>query len=142
MPHEGQEALRRILHHLPAQILVAPRYLPAILADSNKLTLSYVLNNLAQANTPPPDKGQVTDYVAPRNKIEKQIVSIWQETLGIQQVGVYDNFFELGGNSLVGIKLINRINETFKVKVSAVSLYEQPSVNKINRTNCRYTIRK
>ena len=132
-PHEGQEALQRILHHLPQQILVSPRYLPAVIADGNKLTLAYVLSNLAQAAGPPPANGHQADYVAPRNKIEQQIVAIWQETLDIQQVGIYDNFFDLGGNSLVGIKLINRINETFQVHISAVSLYEQPSVSKLTQ---------
>ncbi|MCC6605390.1 MAG: amino acid adenylation domain-containing protein [Anaerolineae bacterium] len=132
LPHEGQAALRAILHHLPPQILVSPRYLPAVIADSDKLTLAYVLENLARTTAAAPStNGHHTDYVAPRNKVEQQIVAIWQETLEIQQVGIYDNFFEIGGNSLVGIKLINRINETFGVHVSAVSLYEQPTVSKL-----------
>jgi NAD(P)-dependent dehydrogenase (short-subunit alcohol dehydrogenase family)/acyl carrier protein len=131
LPHEGQEALQYILHHLPQQILVSPRYLPAVIADGDKLTLAYVLNNLAQAEKPAASRDQDWDYVAPRNKVEQQIVAIWQETLEVEQVGVYDNFFELGGNSLVGIKLINRINETFQVHISAVSLYEQPTVSKL-----------
>lgn len=131
LPHEGQEALQYILHHLPQQILVSPRYLPAVMADSDRLTLAYVLNNLAQTEKPAASRDQEWDYVAPRNKVEQQIVSIWQETLEIEQVGVYDNFFELGGNSLVGIKLINRLNEAFQVHISAVSLYEQPTVSKL-----------
>ncbi|MAT97570.1 MAG: hypothetical protein CL608_10545 [Anaerolineaceae bacterium] len=131
LPPEGQETLRYILHHLPQQILVSPRYLPAVIADGDKFTLAYMLNNLAQAEKPAVSRDQEWDYVAPRNKVEQQIVAIWQETLDIEQVGVYDNFFELGGNSLVGIKLINRINETFQVHISAVSLYEQPTVSKL-----------
>jgi acyl carrier protein len=131
LPHEGQEALHYILHHLPQQILVSPRYLPAVIADGDKFTLAYVLHNLAKASAPTSGAEHHSDYVAPRNKIEQKIVTIWQETLEIQQVGIYDNFFELGGNSLVGIKLINRINETFQVHISAVSLYEQPTVSKL-----------
>ncbi len=131
LPDEGQTALQTLLYHLPQQILVSPRYLPAVIADADRLTLAYVLNNLAQAEKPAASRDQEWDYVAPRNKVEQQIVAIWQETLDIKQVGVYDNFFELGGNSLVGIKLINRINETFQVHISAVSLYEQPTVSKL-----------
>ena len=52
LPHEGQEALLYLLHHLPQQILVSPRYLPAVIADGDKFTLAYVLNNLAQAAKP------------------------------------------------------------------------------------------
>lgn len=131
LPSEGQEALCRILHHLPHQILVSPRYLPAALADSNKMTLAYVLDNLAKTAPSHTDNRHHTDYAAPRNMIEQQIVTIWQEVLGLKQVGIYDNFFEMGGNSLVGITLINRINETFQVHISAVSLYEQPTVSKL-----------
>lgn len=131
LPDEGKEALRRILHHSPTQMLISPRYLPAVLADSDQLTLTYVIEHLTKVNAPSKNNGHTTDYAAPRNKIEQQIVNIWQETLDIEQVGIYDNFFEIGGNSLVGIKLINRINETFQTHVSAVSLYEQPSVNKL-----------
>ena len=38
-------------------------------------------------------------YIAPRNEIEEAVANIWQEILGIEQIGIYDNFFELGGNS-------------------------------------------
>ncbi|HEY0736955.1 MAG TPA: SDR family oxidoreductase, partial [Herpetosiphonaceae bacterium] len=54
-------------------------------------------------------------YVAPRNATEQAIVELWQETLGLQQVGIHDNFFELGGNSLSGITLIGRVKERFQV---------------------------
>lgn len=48
------------------------------------------------------------DYVAPRNKVEQTIANIWQELLGIEQVGIHDNFFELGGDSVLGIQVSAR----------------------------------
>ncbi len=44
-------------------------------------------------------------YVAPRNEVEQIISKIWQELLGIKQVGIHDNFFELGGDSVLGIQV-------------------------------------
>ncbi|CAM1358028.1 amino acid adenylation domain-containing protein [Tenacibaculum xiamenense] len=52
------------------------------------------------------------EYVAPRNETEKEIVTIWEELLGLDKVGVYDNFFELGGHSLLVVQLISRIQKT------------------------------
>jgi phthiocerol/phenolphthiocerol synthesis type-I polyketide synthase E len=67
-------------------------------------------------------------YVGPRNELETVIARLWEDTLGIDRVGVYDNFFELGGNSLVGVRLIARTREQFGVSIPAVSLYEGPTV--------------
>jgi acyl carrier protein len=67
-------------------------------------------------------------YVAPRNELERRIADIWQEILGIEQVGVHDNFFELGGNSLTGLQVISRLKKEFNVQIPTVSLYEGPSV--------------
>ena len=32
-------------------------------------------------------------YLAPQTEIEKTIADIWQEVLGIEEVGIHDNFF-------------------------------------------------
>lgn len=56
-------------------------------------------------------------YVAPTNELEKQVAAIWQEVLGIKQIGIYDNFFELGGDSLVATQLISRLRENFPVEL-------------------------
>ncbi|QEM10872.1 non-ribosomal peptide synthetase [Mucilaginibacter rubeus] len=46
--------------------------------------------------------------VAPRNQTEEQLAEIWQELLGIDQIGIYDNFFELGGDSILTIQVVSR----------------------------------
>ena len=40
-----------------------------------------------------PDIG--TDYVPPKSSTERAIADVWQEMLGIGQIGLHDNFFEL-----------------------------------------------
>ena len=56
-------------------------------------------------------------YVAPNNELEKQIAEIWQEVLGIAQVGIYDNFYELGGDSLIATQLVSRLRAKFLVEL-------------------------
>jgi phthiocerol/phenolphthiocerol synthesis type-I polyketide synthase E len=69
-----------------------------------------------------------TDYVAPGTPQECAIAAIWQEMLGLEKVGVNDSFFELGGDSFLGIQVIATIKKQLAVKVSAVTLYEGPTV--------------
>jgi len=47
-------------------------------------------------------------WVAPRNREEEVLASIWEEVLGVPRVGVYDNFFDLGGDSILSIQIIAR----------------------------------
>jgi len=68
-------------------------------------------------------------FVAPRDDIEAAVAAVWEETLGIAEVGVHDNFFDLGGNSLVGVKLVARLRDQFGVTLAPVSLFEKPTVD-------------
>ncbi|MDO9006514.1 MAG: condensation domain-containing protein, partial [Aquabacterium sp.] len=48
---------------------------------------------------------------APRNAIESQLAAIWQEVLGLDNIGVEDNFFELGGDSIVSLQVVSRARQ-------------------------------
>ncbi|CAM3959907.1 Amino acid adenylation domain-containing protein [Corallococcus soli] len=50
-------------------------------------------------------------FVAPRTEREKQLARIWQEVLGIAQVGVHDNFFNIGGHSLLSFQVVMRVQK-------------------------------
>jgi amino acid adenylation domain-containing protein len=44
-------------------------------------------------------------YAAPSTEGERVLAEIWEEVLGLRQVGVEDNFFELGGDSMRSIQV-------------------------------------
>lgn len=48
---------------------------------------------------------------APVTTAEKQLVEIWAQVLGIEQIGIHDNFFELGGDSILTIQIISKANK-------------------------------
>jgi acyl transferase domain-containing protein/NAD(P)-dependent dehydrogenase (short-subunit alcohol dehydrogenase family)/acyl carrier protein len=52
-----------------------------------------------------------------RTALERGIIDIWEELLGVEGIGVKDNFLELGGDSLIAIRIIGRIQELVGVKV-------------------------
>ncbi|MFL0802021.1 MAG: amino acid adenylation domain-containing protein, partial [Agarilytica sp.] len=61
---------------------------------------------------PAPDVSQQQErYVAPSTDTEKLLCDIWQDILGLEQVGVTDNFFRLGGHSLLLIRVLARLQD-------------------------------
>ncbi|WP_341716397.1 amino acid adenylation domain-containing protein [Micromonospora sp. FIMYZ51] len=49
------------------------------------------------------------DIVAPRDDVERYLARVWEELLGVEEVGVNDDFSALGGNSLLAFRLRRRI---------------------------------
>jgi acyl transferase domain-containing protein len=69
-----------------------------------------------------------TMYVAPGNELERRIVEVWQNLLGIEPVGIHDNFFELGGDSLLGAQMIAQLRSVFQTEFPMRGLFEDPTV--------------
>lgn len=68
------------------------------------------------------------DYTAPRNDLEKVLVTIWQEVLKISSVGIHENFFEIGGHSLSAMEVTYHICQRFKTAVPLSALFQAPTV--------------
>jgi NADP-dependent 3-hydroxy acid dehydrogenase YdfG/acyl carrier protein len=68
------------------------------------------------------------DFVAPAEGAERRVAEVWQEILGIDQVGAHDNFFELGGSSLLATRLISDLRTAFGVEVPYHLFFEEPTV--------------
>ncbi len=49
--------------------------------------------------------------VAPGTEMERVLAGIWQEILGIKNIGVNENIFELGGDSVKAIQIIAKANQ-------------------------------
>ncbi|MEM7674522.1 MAG: amino acid adenylation domain-containing protein, partial [Myxococcota bacterium] len=57
------------------------------------------------------ERGRKTLYVEPTNDIERNLVDIWQQLLGVPDVGIHDDFFELGGDSIQGLRMLTLARE-------------------------------
>ncbi|MGY3453936.1 amino acid adenylation domain-containing protein [Bradyrhizobium sp. USDA 4353] len=72
---------------------------------------------------PAPDDGALPRriYEAPEGEIERELAAIWSELLGIERVGRNDHFFELGGQSLLIVRLLDRLQRRgFTTKAQTV----------------------
>jgi acyl carrier protein len=65
------------------------------------------------------------DYVAPRTPVEEMVTGIFEELLGVDQVGRSDNFFEIGGHSLLAAQVISRVRAAFGVEIGVRSVFEK-----------------
>ncbi len=74
------------------------------------------------------DSLRQADYVAPSNDVEQHIVNIWQQVLGLAQVGVQTSFFELGGHSLLATRVIGQLSREFDRDIPLRTIFEQPTV--------------
>jgi acyl transferase domain-containing protein len=131
-PTEGIDALQRILASPDSlQIIVSSGDLQSRL---DQWTKPESLANSAIAVQKDslslyPRPNLLNPYIPPRNEIEQKIVLIWQQVLGIAEVGIYDNFFELNGDSLLATQAIARIRETFNIELPLRSIFENSTVS-------------
>jgi thioesterase domain-containing protein len=105
---------------VPAAVTAVPR-LP--LTPNGKVDL---------AALPPPDLAAQSPAAGaggePRGEVERRLAAVWQEVLGLPQVGVHDNFFELGGHSLLSMRLFARIEAVFGRRLPVSLLFEAPTI--------------
>ncbi len=69
-----------------------------------------------------------TGFVAPRDELEQQLVSIWRNVLRCRSVGVRDNFFELGGHSLLSVQLLAQIEHELGKVVPLATFFQGPTI--------------
>ena len=111
-PNAGLE--RALKEHLQGQL---PDYMvPTQIVVLARFPLS-ANGKLDRRALPEPQLAQ-GQYRAPRNALEHALAVIWQEVLGLEQVGIDDNFFELGGDSLQVLKVISRVRNQPQLGIS------------------------
>jgi acyl transferase domain-containing protein len=82
-------------------------------------------------DTAVPERANDNVYeAATKDDIEKLIIKIWQDLLGVDQFGIHDNFFALGGNSLTALRMFSRIEEMSGVKLP-LSIFKAPTVEQL-----------
>jgi amino acid adenylation domain-containing protein len=97
------------LTELRARLLanLADYMVPALFVTLPALPLS-ANGKLDRKALPAPDSALVASraYEAPLGTVETAVAGIWQDLLGVAQVGRHDNFFEMGGHSLMLVGLM------------------------------------
>ncbi len=66
--------------------------------------------------------------MAPRDDLERRVAAVAAEVLGIERVGVTDDFFELGADSLVMLRLTDRLRRELGREVPAHAAFRGATV--------------
>lgn len=128
---QGIEALRRILARVRCgQVIVSA-------CDLNARRAEWLENSPRSADTSIPvahnRPASEAAYLAPSGDVEKLVAGIWQEVLGLAGIAANDNFFDLGGTSLLGARVMERLNQALAAEFPIVTLFEYPTISLLTR---------
>ncbi|MFB9905610.1 type I polyketide synthase [Allokutzneria oryzae] len=126
---EGLELLWRVLgSRLGPQVIASPRGLAEVgrEADQRMSTPS-----VPPAPTPAPE-GHLAPVARPQldgaTELQKTLLQLWEETLGVPDLELDSDFFTLGGNSLQATQLLTRLRQHLDVDLPAATLFDHPTV--------------
>ncbi len=69
--------------------------------------------------------------VKPRDSLEMHLKQLWEDALGVGEVGITDDFFELGGHSMKAVSLSARLSKVYGAKIPVRTLFDRPTVERM-----------
>lgn len=129
--HAGAEELRSFLRAVLPEYMVPSFF---VFLDTFPLTANKKIDVRA---LPQPEMSTHTagqPYVGPRNAMEVQLTVLWQQVLGVQEIGIHDNFFDLGGHSLKAAQLFFELETVFGRQLPLATLFQAPTIAELAAT--------
>lgn len=105
-----------------------PKYMiPSHLIKIDSIPLS-VNGKVDKKALPVPDgkSNMIRNHKA--NKIEQEILEIWQTVLKRDDIDIKDDFFEIGGDSISMVKILSLIKDKYNKKINVVSFASNNTV--------------
>jgi acyl transferase domain-containing protein/thioesterase domain-containing protein len=121
---EGMQALERVLAGAPDRVVVSSVDLSVLLERNERVSSAQLDAPTVRFSRPELE----TEYAAPRDDIERQLVDAWGELLGVERVGIQDDFFALGGHSLIAVRLFARIKKKYGIEFPLSVLFDAPTI--------------
>jgi acyl carrier protein len=103
---------------------IVPDYMiPQLFIELEKMPLT-PNGKIDRKSLPEPVQNLVQQkrQIAPRTEIEKVISTIWCELLKLDSISIDDHFFDIGGHSLLALKVIYKLEDHFKFRISPLDV--------------------
>ncbi len=75
------------------------------------------------------DSGRM--HQAPGTATERKLAELWEEVLGVQQIGCEDHFFERGGHSIRAAQLIAKVYQTWGISLPMREVFSHPTLQEM-----------
>lgn len=132
---DRHDRLRDELAHIPytdeyfaaMALVLAQRIQPAPAPASGKAVLE-TLRSRRRRTRPLRERA-----VQPASATEQELLTLWQELLNIEQLGVEDNYFALGGTSVLVARMFADMARRFGVRLPPASIVAAPTVRALAR---------
>ncbi|MBT2291740.1 amino acid adenylation domain-containing protein [Paenibacillus albidus] len=63
--------------------------------------------------------------------MEITVLEAWKEALGVERIGLDDPFFDIGGNSLLTIRISDKLRASTGIELSVTDLFRYPTVREL-----------
>ena len=71
--------------------------------------------------------------IAPENKEQEIILSIWKDVLEKTEISIDDDFFALGGHSLLAVTLMIKIETEINIRLPLATLFSHTTIRKLTQ---------
>jgi amino acid adenylation domain-containing protein len=96
--------------------------------ETMPFSLNGKIDRAALRLAPRHEKDVQRQLTVPQTDTERQLAEIWQEVLGIPQIGIDENFFEMGGHSLRVTLAIAHMWDRFDAAVTLPDFFDRPTI--------------
>lgn len=119
----------KLLEHLARKL---PEYMvPShiVKMDAFPITINGKLDRRALPE--PQMQAEQTEYTRPTTALESKFCHIWQEVLGLKQVGIQDDFFKIGGNSILAMQVSFQVSKASGTQIGIADIFRYKTVQQL-----------
>ncbi|CAM2070031.1 Non-ribosomal peptide synthase/polyketide synthase [Sulfidibacter corallicola] len=127
-PAVSPEALRSFVARLLPSYMVPSHMIPL---EKIPLTRNGKLDNAALPRPAALDRDLARPFQMPRDRLERELATVWAGILGRERISVDDHYFELGGTSLDGMRLVAAVQRNLGREMRLRDLFQAPTVRQL-----------
>ncbi len=132
LDHNNDKLNQSTIQNKLSQVL--PDYMvPSVLVPMESFPMT-ISGKLDKRVLPDPEFGNEEDYVKPETDLEIKLCQLYAEVLGMEsdQISTHQNFFRMGGNSILSIRLKQKLSQLDEFKqISVADLFKFNSISKL-----------